>query len=192
VNTPEGFLDAWNQGREALIQRFAQEQFALTEEEAIALETNTVEEFPRQMAKVLFTAISGAQRLMTEQLPLMVQSLQRQASVRTEAETQFFSKFPHLKNAQYMDEIQRVANVYKQLYPQMSLDERIAAIGSIVTSHFKIAVPQVAAVPATQGGPQVVAQRVLHTPAAAGGGAARGAALSSESDPFAGAFQDWE
>lgn len=194
VNTPEGFLDAWNEARDALIERFASEQFALTEEEATAITTAPETVIPLLLGRTLFTAVAAAQRLMTEQLPSMVQSLQRQHAARTHAETTFFSKFPHLQKPEYAETIARMAALHKQMNPNATLEDRISDVGALVTQHFKLQVPAIAAVPAAApGGGTVVNQRVLHQPAAAAGGAARGAAVPAASDdPFAGAFQDWD
>lgn len=192
VTTPEGFLDAWNEGREALIERFAEDQFALTEEEATALTTAPETVLPLLLGRTLFTSIAAAQRLMMEQMPAMVQSLQRQHNARAEAETTFFSRFPHLQKAEYREKIGQVARLHKQMNPNATMDERMADVAALVTQHFKIQTPAIAAV-APQAQPTgAVVQRVMHQPAAAAGGAVRGSAQPVDTDPFAGAFADYD
>lgn len=194
VNTPEGFLQSFEQGRDNLINIFAEQTFPLSDEEAVLLETNPREVVPKLLGKALFYATAAAQRLMITQLPMMFDQHIEATTARGGAERAFFEAFEDLKDPKYRADIQRFADFYKQ-YPDLPLADRIQAIGSAVRMHFKLPTP--AAAPAAVAAPpnprptQVV-QRQVFQPAAAAGGAARGGAIAEESDPFAGAMRDYD
>jgi len=195
VSTPEGFLQSFEQGRDNMIRIFADQTFALSDEDRETLESNPAEIVPQLMGRALFAAISSAQRLMMTQLPHMIAAHTDTSSRQGKAQEAFYGAFPDLQDPKFTPAIQRYADFYKQQFPDLPLEERIAAIGNWARQHFKLQPPQataVAAPPKTQPQAPHVVQQSVFQPAAAAGGAVRGGPVASDDDPFAGAFVDYD
>jgi hypothetical protein len=193
IESPEDFARAWDEGRNALIEKIANEQFALSDEDMIALEQSPQVALPKLLARTLFTAISAAQKLMIDQVPLIVSNHVKATTTQRSASDAFYNKFPHLKDPRHFETVQRFANIYKASFPQMPLEQRIDEIGRLAMNHLNIQAPpqgQTQQQPGRgpQPAPRVVAQQ--HLPAAASAGS-RGGPAQPNHDPFAGALVDW-
>lgn len=191
VNTPEGFLQSFEASKDAMINIFAERTFALSDEDKQALVESPETIIPNLMGRVLFAAASSAQRLMMEQLPFMIQNHLSTTKGVEESQSKFFDAFADLKDPKYRADLQRYADFYRAQYPQSTLEERIQAVGTWGRMHFKLPAPAAASPAAPVAAPSQVVARQVFQPAAAAGGAARGAPVPVDDDPFAGAMLDY-
>lgn len=195
IEEPSSFLESWQQAEAALVQRFAAEQFALSDEDVTALQTNPEQVIPVLAGRVLYKAVAAAQRLMMEQVPMMIAQQTATVSAQRRAEGDFFTQYPELKDPALLGEIQQVVNVMKQLKPQQSVADRIKEVGDFMLLRKGIvrgaAAAPSAQVPGRSPGPAgTVVARESFQPAAARS-APSSAPSYDQSDPFAGALFDW-
>lgn len=160
----------------ATIEHVAKELFKLTPEEIEALETDTVGEIPKLLAKSYVKMQTAVLGQMARMIPQMIQKHNEVVKRNSENEGKFFARWPSIKAAEHGNLVRRYAYTYRQMHPQASLDQMIEDLGPMIMMAAKI-VPQ----PATPGSGQPASpmtngvrppQPAPFVPAGAGAGAA--------------------
>jgi hypothetical protein len=192
---PAGIADAIEANRNDVTAHLAQSRFQLSPEEVQELETDVTVAVPKLLAKVYVESQIAMQRFLAQAVPGMVQRQQVVSRANETAETQFFTAHEALgldkANQQHRQAAVRVAKIYRQMNPQMPLEQLISDIGPMVAAAVKAqpraATPQ--SVPQTPG----VIQRggVPFRPAINGGGGG-GNPQPEPENPWAGLGQDFE
>lgn len=161
----------------AIIEQLASRTFALSEADNQALETNAAAFIPQVMARVYFASQVNMLKQMERIIPALTGRLNKVNSANKANEDKFYQRWPDIKPDQHGETILRLARAYRQMNPNVGLDQLIEELGPIALMTLKIqpgAAPngQGTHVP-VQGGP---ARRVgtpppsPFRPAAAGGG----------------------
>ena len=117
---------AW---REQVLDRVAQEQYQLTEEEIEAISTQPEEAIPRLLSRVYLDAVQGAMQAIMMQMPQLVQNTLQQKTQAEQAEEQFFSKWGKLRDEKYYDDIRRVAQAYRATDPNLPTERLMDLVG---------------------------------------------------------------
>jgi hypothetical protein len=135
----EGFKTNYNE----LSTWASQNLFALTKEDAEALETNAVQVIPQLMGRVYTSALQAATNLIKNFVPEMVNSgvlgQQQRAAKAAEALGAFYQANPHLNANQHGAAVEKWARFFRGANPQASRQEAIAFVGRAVSAEFSLA-----------------------------------------------------
>lgn len=147
---PGSLVQALTQNEAQAIQHVADNVFKLSAEEVEALESDTVGTVPKLLAKALVRSQQNMLQTLARLIPTMIQ---RQTSVmkrRMESEQAFYSRWPDLKQDQHGDLVNRYAQVYRQMNPEVSTKDMIEAVGAMVMTAAKITPSAPGAAPQAQ------------------------------------------
>lgn len=143
-------------------------EYAVAEEDAVALLTEPEKVLPKLAARVHMEVLESSMRAMQAMMPVMMTQLQQHNEVNTQAKNLFVSVNPDLADARYEPAIMQLGQVYRNVNANAAPEEAARAIGALVRSALGIAAPQAVA---PQGVPAPVAPAapVPFTPARGGG-----------------------
>lgn len=152
------------QNQEQVIQHVADNLFKLSDKDVEELESNTVGAIPRLLARSFVAAQENLLTQMARIVPMMVQRQGEVTKRHTEAETEFYSRWPDLKKDQHGQQVMQYAAVYRQMHPQATRKEMIEAVGPMVMMAAKVVpgatpVAQVPGQPNGQASPMTSAGR---------------------------------
>ena len=120
----------------------SQNLFALSNEEADALQTDAVGAIPKLMGKVYVQALQATTNLIKNFVPEMVsQGSARQAAQATraaEALNEFYQTNPHLNAQTHGGAVDKWARFFRGANPRASRQEAIAFVGRAVSAEFGI------------------------------------------------------
>lgn len=157
---------------EAVIQQLADSQFKLSDKDVEALESNVTEAIPRLLAKVAVTMQRNFLTQLATVVPRMVHTHGEVTKRHTEAENEFYQRWPDVKKDLHGQTVLQYAAVYRQMHPEATRKEMIEAVGPMVMMAAKV-VPsaQVSPSPMTNGAgrPPQPAPFVPAGPSAGGG-----------------------
>ena len=136
-------IDGFQANSKELAQWSAQNLFALSKEEAEALETDAVGIIPQLMGKVYVNALQAATNLIKNFVPEMVQqgsAQQNQRAARAAAAlNEFYQTNSHLNVQQHGAAVDKWARAFRQMNPKASRQEAIAFVGRAVSAEFGLA-----------------------------------------------------
>ena len=165
---------AMEQNAPALIEHLASTRFALSQEEMQAIETDAVGAIPKLLARVHLESHIAMQKYLAQAVPGMIQRHTQVSTANSEAENKFFDTHKAAgldkNNPQHRAAAVRVAKMYRQMYPQASLDQLISDIGPMVAKAVGAQASAQTPQPQVPGQPPIVAQPFR--PAVNGGGGA--------------------
>jgi hypothetical protein len=183
---PAGMLRALEENRAGVIDSLAaSEVFALSADEATALETNPAAAVPRLLARTYYQAVNATLAHINNLVPNMISRHMQLTKAQQENETAFYGKFPALKPDVHGPDVVNFAKIIKQTNPQMGKDDFFAMIGAaVMAKHGLMANAPVAVAPPMQ-------QQTPPPFAPARPGATVHSAPIEES-PFAGLGGEWD
>lgn len=195
ASDPDGLLAQLGEHREGVLDALANSgRFALSQDEATALETDPAKAFPRLAAKIFYEANNAMLSHISSFVPAMVSRHLQAVKLQTEAETAFYGQFPGLSKDKHAADVMSFAKVFKAQNPQISRADLFASIGAAVMAKHGI-LPGATPQPNGSGAPAPASVQVQPsvTPPfvpAAGGASVRMTPI--EDSPFAGLAQDWD
>lgn len=194
---PAGMAAAMEQNAPALIQHLAQERFQLTPEEVQELETDVTSAVPKLLAKVHLQSQIAMQKFLAQAVPGMIQRHTQVSRANDEAENKFFDTHKALgldkNNKQHREVAIRTAKLYRQMYPQASLDQLISDIGPMVAMNLKLAPGAAAPQPQVPGAPVMPRGGTPFRPAVnGGGGALPSTPAAADGNEWAGLGQNYD
>lgn len=154
------------------------EYYKLPDDMAEKLATEPELVLPHMAARVHQAIAKGVQRMIAEQLPQYIDHHMQVSSKEAAAKKAFYDAWPQL--AKNEAEVLRAAQLYNQLNPNATPEQRIKAVGRIVAESLGIAV----AAPGTPGAPAAAVPAPAPAPfrPAAGGGAVAGKPPSPDNE----------
>jgi hypothetical protein len=124
------------------VQFAAENVFKLSPEEVEALESNVIEAVPKLLAKVLVKSQLNTLSQMARVIPAMIQRQTEAVKQNTANETKFYGRWPDIKAEQHGDLVRKYAAVYRQMHPNVTLDQMVEDLGPMIMMAAKI-VPQI-------------------------------------------------
>jgi len=202
----QGFLEAMVEKRAEIQDAVANMRFQLSPEDIKAIEKDFVAELPKLASRVWFEAYTSSINWMAQQVPQMMRSEMRRFGQSMRAETDFYQAWPGLDRGKHHSQVLQFGRVYRQMYPQASVQEFIRDVGTMVATAGGL---QGGYRPSAGGGGQQrraqpaatmpgARRRVeVFTPAGTGGGGGaspgrRPGANGSNGNPFEGLGRDYE
>lgn len=122
---PETGLD---EAREKFVTDLSS-QFMLAADDADKLITDPNSVLPKMAARVVATAYEAIMRTLGAQLPMMLETYQAGARLKTEVENEFFSAWPALK--EHGSVVENMGRAYRAANPSATKEEAIKAIGAM-------------------------------------------------------------
>lgn len=139
---PVGVATALEQNRDAVIEHLAQTRFALTEADIAELESNAAAAVPKLLARAMYETQTTMYKFLAQAVPGMIQRHQTVSKANSDAETKFFDahKVLGLKmdDAKHREVAMRMASVYRQTNPGLTLEQLIADVGPMVAMALKL------------------------------------------------------
>lgn len=130
------------QNEEQVIQHVADNVFKLSDKDVEELESNAVGTIPKLLARTLVTAQRNFLMQMANLVPRMIQAHGEVTKRHSEAEGEFYSRWPDLKKDQSITVagkpttvnqlVMQYASVYRQMNPQASRKDAIEYVGPMV------------------------------------------------------------
>lgn len=115
-----------------MVEILATQVLNLSPQEIEALETNVVDAIPRLMARVLVQAQRSALSQMANILPVAIQRHNDVMSKATTAEQAFYKAWPQIDRGKYGQMVYGYASVFRQMYPQATLQDIVRHVGPMV------------------------------------------------------------
>lgn len=160
--------------------------FALTKDQAAALEADPITEIPNLMGQAYMRAVATSLKYMQQLVPTMIAQQQLQVQRAQEAESAFFSRWKQLDKAQHGNAIRAFGQAFKAANPGMSQQDLIEMVGAAVAAKYGLAAT---AMPPQQQAP---ARSAAFVPATSTAPVAQGQIVQTVPDFFAGMANDYE
>jgi hypothetical protein len=174
-------LEGFKTNGKELSEWASQNLFALSKEDAEALDTSAVDMIPKLMGRVYTQAIQATTNLIKNFVPEMVSSgvmgQQQRAAKAAEALSEFYQSNPHLNAEQHGAAVDKWARAFRAANPQASRKDAIAFVGRAVSADFGLA----------SGAARPSGRPTPFAPARPGGRAPQG---QQPHDPYAGMEDD--
>ena len=136
----EQAIDGFKANGNELALWASQNLFALSNEEAEALQSDAVAAIPKLMGKVYVNALQATTNLIKSFVPEMVQQGSAQQSARAaraaEAINEFYQTNPHLSADKHGAAVDKWARFFRGANPRASRQEAIAFVGRAVSAEF--------------------------------------------------------
>lgn len=179
----EQAVEGFRAQHSAMSEWASQNLFALSKEEAEALETDAVAQIPKLMGKVYSQTLQAIGSLIQNFVPEMINqgvATQQKASARaTEALNEFYTSHPHLNHAAHGAAVDKWARAFRAANPKASRSDAIAFVGRAVSAEVGVA-----------PGSQVAKRPAPFAPARPGGRAPT--SQKGENDPYAGMEDEYD
>lgn len=189
---PVAIANAMEANRNDVIAHLATSKFALSPEDIQELETDVVSAVPKIMSRVFFETQVAMQKFLAQAVPGMVKQYQTVTKANDDAESKFFEAHKALgldkSNAQHRATAIRLASLYRQANPTMSLDQLIAEVGPVVAAAVRANAPP--AQPSTPAAAMQPRGGTPFRPAVNGGGGAP--PVAEPENPWAGLGQNFD
>lgn len=153
---PGALAQHLGQNQEQVVQYVADNLFKLSDKDVEALESDVVGTIPKLLARSFVAAQQNLLMQMSRLIPTMIQRQGEVTKAHSEAESEFYTRWPDLKREQHSDLVLQYARVYGQMHPQATRQERIEAVGPMVMMAAKV-VPGAAPSVAPQARPSPMA-----------------------------------
>lgn len=122
----------------ALVDHMATNDFALSQQDIEALETDAPAHIPKLLARAYVKTMANTMAQMNRVIPAMVQKITAVQKRNTENEGKFYSRWPMIDRAQHGETVARLARTYRQMNPSASLDQMVEELGPVVMMTAKI------------------------------------------------------
>jgi len=152
---PQNLVEAMDANRDALITAIAQDMFAMTKEEAEAIETDFVGNLPKLGAKVFYQATRATHNIINQLVPQLIEKHLGAIKKREETENAFYGQFTGLDKSKHHADVVQFAQTFRQVNPNVTQAELWAMVGASVAAKHGLTNAQAA---------QVVAQANGRTP----------------------------
>jgi hypothetical protein len=134
-----GYLDEMVQNKEQIVQAVAEMRFKMSDEDVKAVEEDFVKALPVFAGRVWFEAYTSAVNFMNQQIPSIMRGEMQKFGRSFEAENQFYKAWPGLDRGKHHDHVKHFGRVYRQAYPQASVEDFIRDVGTMVASQLGLA-----------------------------------------------------
>lgn len=131
---PHEALRQLQENRDAVIAELASSRFALSDEDADALDSNPNEAIPRIMAKTYFEAVTTAMTQLQNMVPSMVLQVSSFKEQVQKAGDMFYSQWPQLDRQKHGQVVGQFAKAYREAHPNATPEELIKDVGLMVTT----------------------------------------------------------
>lgn len=112
--------------------------FALTNEQAAALEARPMETVPELLADSYLRAVDTSLQYMKHLVPTMVTKILSQIEVAKQSEQEFFSMWPSLDRGKHANDIRNFANAFVQANPNIDRKTLFSLVGPAVMAKYGI------------------------------------------------------
>lgn len=147
-------IEGMTQNAEAILSHLSTTTFALSKEEAEALELNAVEVIPKLMARVHLEAAKNTLNLINRMVPgLINQTVEKTTSATErakEAVNEFYATNSDLNAKDHGALVTKWANVFRAQNPAASRQDAIKFVGTAIRTELGLAAPIPGAAPAAR------------------------------------------
>lgn len=170
---PSGLARAIQANEQATVEHVAQTLFALSQEDAQALETDVLGTVPKLFAKAFVKSQVNQLMQLAQIVPEMVRRASADLRNHTQNEDTFYSTWPQIDRQKHGDLVKRYGITYRAMNPQATRAQMIADLGPLIMMAARIplaAAPGTAPALAQQNGgrPAAAHQPSPFTPAVSG------------------------
>jgi hypothetical protein len=135
----QGYLDEMVQNKDQIVQAVAEMRFKMSDEDVKAIEEDFVKALPMLAGRVWFEAYTSAVNFMNQQIPSIMRGEMQKFGRSFEAENQFYKAWPGLDRGKHHEQVKHFGRVYRQAYPQASVEDFVRDVGTMVASQLGLA-----------------------------------------------------
>lgn len=147
--TAESILGAITSDREGFLESLLP-VFAISSEQALALEADFVTEVPKLLANTYLLATSTAVDYMRLLVPDMIDKHIRTSNTHRDAEADFFRQFPNIKRETHGADIVSFGKAFAAANPQIRRAELFQMIGASIAAKYGLAPAAALSAPTAQ------------------------------------------
>lgn len=114
------------------VEHVSREMFALSREDAEALEADVIGTLPKLFAKAFVKTQVNLLSQLGEIVPRMLQKAEGSRKRSSQNEAKFYARWPHLEAEKHGDLVARYGAVYRQMHPQATVEQMIEHLGPMV------------------------------------------------------------
>lgn len=129
---PGKLAELMKQNMPALVEQLASD-FALSKEDAEALETDAIATVPKLLAKVYLRSQINMFQQLQKAVPAMVSAQVKTMRQNMDNENKFWSSWPNLDRVKHAPVLAKYAPLYRQANPTASLEQMVKDLGPIVS-----------------------------------------------------------
>lgn len=138
------------------------QRYALSEEDSSALQVEPEKVLPRIAANLHMQVYEDVVRHIAQEAPNLVGQILQQQEQTRQAEDAFYAKWGDLR--QHREKVTQVARMWRQMYPNATLDEAIDGVGQATMALLGVQPQAVAAAAATPPPPPAPARPAARAP----------------------------
>lgn len=139
--TPEEVQTQFREWRTQTEDVLAKHHYALNQEQLDELELNPGEFISKVASRVYLDAVTATMTQIVQSLPGMIEQYNQQNSVVSANETEFFGKWPELK--EHSEAVGRLAKSYRAANPNADREQFINEVGAQAMVALRIPPPQI-------------------------------------------------
>lgn len=131
---PQSLFQTMSDNEATMIDMLSKETFALSKEDAEALETDTIGTIPKLLARVFVQSQKNTMALLSRIGPAMVARGVEAQRRNAENEGKFYAAWPQLKKSDpaHALAVRQYSAVYRKMNPTATLDQAIKQVGPMV------------------------------------------------------------
>lgn len=137
--SPLGWAEQLSQHKDAIVGALAAERFALTKEDADALEVNPAEAIPRIAARVYYEATTTMLNHLANTVPKIIHEHMQLMTRHNDAEQAFYGKYPTLSKDAHARDIAQFAQVFRATNPQLEHEALLGMVAAAVMAKHGLA-----------------------------------------------------
>lgn len=130
----QSLVEAMDANRDALIAQIATDMFAMTKEEAEAIETDFTGNLPKLGARVFYQSMKATHNIINTLVPQLIERHLGAIKAREETENAFYGQFTGLEKAKHHADVVQFAKTFRQVNPAVTRDELWSMVAASVAA----------------------------------------------------------
>ena len=147
---PAGLARAIQANEQATVDHVAATLFALSQEDAAALESDVLGTVPKLFAKAFVKSQVNQLMQLAQIVPEMVRRATSDMRNHTQNEDAFYSKWPQIDRVKHGEVVKRFGITYRQMNPTVTREKMIEDVGYLVMMSAQIPLTPTGTAPAAQ------------------------------------------
>lgn len=135
---PGRLAEAMQRDYDQIVPEVARRDFALSQEDVQALETDAAAFIPTLLARLYVRSQVNLFRQMQSTVPAMLQQLTARQAAYSENEGKFYARWPGIDKTKHGAVVAKLGRLYRQNNPDATLDQMIEDLGPAVAMAAKI------------------------------------------------------
>jgi hypothetical protein len=160
------------------LQQRLEERYSIPEDQVELLQTNPEQVLPKMFAGMMVDITTAMNQMLQQHVPTLARQTAQADTAAARAEEKFFAQWKDLNDSDGRKAVQKIGQLYRQLYPDASSEDFIRDVGAQAMVSLRRPVQGVGTAPEPDQTPDVVP----HTPAGIAGATPTGSGPGMQSE----------